>query len=352
MPTGCCQFAAKSRACSRPEVGQRRARAAGCRAGGRRWRATGRAAPAPADRSSASPLAQRARSASAPPRRLRRRHRPGRDPVGQEPRYRTSATTTVQRLECLGDRHRRRCGRRSPGRTRRCPIRFGWAGIRCGSGRCRGSRTRSSPTTSAPGHVVEPQHHRRAVGAGARRRRPGPARPARSGCGRSARRRRRRRASPVRSRCGGQRRADRRRRPGRRRRRCAAVGVGVGRHAARRCGQIGGQPAPHLRGGHRERGHGRHVGGRGARLDDDAERHVERELGEDLQRRRRSPGCPVSGSTEPSIEFSIGTQAKSAAPSRTAASAAAVLSNGIGCEVGVGVGGSRRRRPSATAPLR
>ena len=37
------------------------------------------------------------------------------------------------------------------------------------------------------------------------------------------------------------------------------------------------------------------------------------------------------GSTVPSIEFSIGTQAKSAEPARTAASAAGVLS--IGCGV-------------------
>jgi len=45
------------------------------------------------------------------------------------------------------------------------------------------------------------------------------------------------------------------------------------------------------------------------------------------------------GVTEPSIEFSIGTQAKSAVPSRTASSAAGVLSN-------------RHQLPGARAVLR
>lgn len=49
-----------------------------------------------------------------------------------------------------------------------------------------------------------------------------------------------------------------------------------------------------------------------------------------------SPASSASmvGSTEPSMEFSSGTQAKSASPLRIAASAAGVLSTGTGSTVG------------------
>ena len=44
------------------------------------------------------------------------------------------------------------------------------------------------------------------------------------------------------------------------------------------------QPAPDLRGCHRERGDGTHIGGVLVVGDDDAERDIQRELAEDLQR--------------------------------------------------------------------
>ncbi len=62
------------------------------------------------------------------------------------------------------------------------------------------------------------------------------------------------------------------------------VGVGV-RGAQLGGGQMGGQPAPHLGRGDREGGQRAHVGGRATRLHDNAERHVQRQLGEHLQRR-------------------------------------------------------------------
>ena len=53
-------------------------------------------------------------------------------------------------------------------------------------------------------------------------------------------------------------------------------------------------------------------------------------------------GVPIArpssvGMIEPSIEFSIGTQANSAAPSRTASSAAIVLSTGSSCPASAAV---------------
>ena len=48
-------------------------------------------------------------------------------------------------------RRRRRYVRHSRGRRCRCPTPFGWAGIRCGSGRCRGSANSVIAATSAPG---------------------------------------------------------------------------------------------------------------------------------------------------------------------------------------------------------
>ena len=62
------------------------------------------------------------------------------------------------------------------------------------------------------------------------------------------------------------------------------VGVGI-RRAQFGAGQVGGQPPPHLRRSDREGRQRTHIAGGTAGFDDNAERHIQRCLGEDLQRR-------------------------------------------------------------------
>jgi hypothetical protein len=62
------------------------------------------------------------------------------------------------------------------------------------------------------------------------------------------------------------------------------VGIGIGR-AKLDSGQVGGQPPSHLRRGDREGGQRAHVGGGKTLFDDDAEGHIQRQLGKHLQRR-------------------------------------------------------------------
>ncbi len=110
------------------------------------------------------------------------------------------------------------------------------------------------------------------------------------------------------------------------------VGEGLGgRGRGRRghvahAGQVGLQPAPHLRVGVRVRADARDVAEADARAGREDERHGDDDLGDDDERVTDREPVSVAG-TPPSTEFSMGTHPTSAAPLRTASMVASTLEN-------------------------
>ena len=298
MPAAARSPRAKARACSTAQVGQRRPGRPGVEPPvdvAVRLAVPDQHQPAAHRR---SPVAvTQLTAATASPRRVRGGSAPAADPVGHEPRYRTSCTTTVQRLECLGDRDvvdvtdavqeehvGAEFGSGGPGfdpgqvdvadaelgqrRDERARARCRCAGPpRCGRRRCAPAAAPGGPTrtnrvrafgssTTPSASVVQAVALR-----GQRRAHPG--------------------VGPAGEPPPGPRRA------------LELAGTTCGRR------QVLGQPAPDLRGGDRERRDGRDVRGRGTRPHHDAERHVEGQFGEHLQRRHRWPGCPASAAPIP-----------------------------------------------------
>ena len=157
------------------------------------------------------------------------------------------------------------------------------------------------------GNVVEAQHHRRAVGAGAAPAAAGPPGQHEAGAGVGLVDDvggQRRQAVAL----GGQRGAHAGVGTARRRRRAAAAALEL---AGTTCAvrQVFGQPVPHLRRGHREGGDRRDFGGRRARVAPRCVNATSR-----VSSAKICSGVPIArlssvGSTEPSIEFSIGTHA-------------------------------------------
>ena len=187
----------------------------------------------------------------------------------------------MQRFECLGDRMVLDVSHAVEEKDVGAQLGSGGPGFDAGEvdvadcelGQCRHQRA---------GNILQPQHHRRPVGAGASRR----------GCRRAGQHEAGARVGFV---------DDVGRQHGeavtfgRQRRAHGGVGatvgdvmrgrrVGVGGHQLR-LGQVGRQPVPHLGGRDREGGHRAHVRGGCPGPDHDREGHVEGQLGEDLQPR-------------------------------------------------------------------
>ena len=305
--------------------GQRRARRSGVQPALDVGRATGRVAAAPGVRSPLGPLVAlpaAPRSRCQPARRFVRGRRP--DPGGRPgrpgPEIPHVRTTTVQRLERLGDRVVVDVADAVDEEQVGAEFGSGRPWIRSGSGRCRGCRIRPARPPARPARcrcARPPTCDRHQYGPAAAR----AARPERSGCGRWIRRRHRRPGPPS---PNGRRPAARspRRRPGLRppagpRRRWstpAAVRRRAGwrRSHRRTCAAATGKAASVRTSAAARLG-----------FDDDAERHVQRCLGEHLQ--RRTDGQAVQGGRSP-IRRSSSRSARmrsSATPSRTASSAAA-----------------------------
>ena len=246
-------------------------------------------------------------------------------------------TTPVQRLECLGDRVVVDVADTVEEEHVGAQFGSGGPGFDAGQVDVADRRTRSSPTPARRARcpaAAPPRCGRRRCGPAA-----APAgRPARTGCGRWPRRRRRRparrrpsaaAASAVLTPASARPSATS----------CGRGGIRVGRARTAASGRLVGQPAPHLRGGDGERGHGLDVGRLWSGPDDDGERHVEGELGVDLQRRCRRPGCPGSAAPSPRSSSRSARMRSRRRRARTAASAA------VCCRCGSGV------TPSAAVPL-